>query len=838
MERYLDARASPDPQIDAIAMQAPIRILLVEDNSADAEGGTRAVTRCAQDEFEVIGVTQLSDAMRHLDTGRFDVVLLDLGLPTHSGIEALQEVRSRHPRIPIVVLTDVNDEAVAQAALRHGAQDFLTKQSLSADSLSRSIRYCKRAEAALEEQIHLSLLTARVSVILTRRESLPTMLRECCDVITRQLGAAFTRIWTLNAEREVLELQASAGIYTHLGGAHARVPVGQWKIGRIAQDRQPLLTNAVIGDPCVHDQEWAAREGMVAFAGYPLVCEDRLVGVIALFARQALSDVTIHALDAVSDGIAMGIERCRVADELRASRERFELAVRGSTDGLWDWNILTGDAYMSPRLAQMLGYADGELEKRFSAWVTRLHPDDREGVLAMVQRHLTERRPFVVDHRLQTKCGEYRWFCARGQALWNDRGEAYRMAGSLTDITERVQMESVLSDKNKQLRHSQKLEAVGALAGGIAHEFNNLLQAICGYTRLAMEALPVDTQPRQDLRQVQKAADRATALTRQLLGFSRHQVLEPTVLDPSQVVGDLAKLLRSVIGEDIEVEVSLAEDVGTLHADPGLLQQMLLNLCINARDAMPSGGRLALTTKQVALGEAYGALHPPIEPGLYVEFSIADTGCGMSAEVKERIFEPFFTTKDVGRGTGLGLSMVYGTVQQHGGAIDVQSEPGGGTTFRIYLPVAGGVEAPTDQHLPAGSDGGSETILLAEDDPLVRQLAQRVLTQAGYSLLVAADGTEAIALLETHADDIALALLDAVMPNGTGREVHDRIKREKPEMPVVICTGYDPDAGQLEFLKKSGLRLIQKPFDAEVLLRIVRESLDAEPIRDAMPCLK
>ncbi|MGH7134620.1 MAG: ATP-binding protein, partial [Pirellulales bacterium] len=336
--------------------------------------------------------------------------------------------------------------------------------------------------------------------------------------------------------------------------------------------------------------------------------------------------------------------------------------------------------------------------------------------------------------------------------------------------------------------------------------------------------------------QVMKAADRATTLTRQLLGFSRRQVLERTNCDPREIVADLVKLLRPVIGEHIELDVSLAPDASRVFADRGLLEQMFLNLCVNARDAMPNGGRLVLKTERVELSQKYCELHPTATPGSYVLFFIADTGHGMTPETQSRIFEPFFTTKEVGRGTGLGLAMVYGVVQQHGGLINLYSEVGIGTTFKIYLPIGNGAAsaAAIAETLPA--EGGHETILVAEDEPMVRNLAVRILTGAGYSVLAAADGAEAVNLFESHAGSIHLALLDAVMPKLTGREVFDRLKLLKPALPVVFSSGYDPDMGQIKSLRSKGLRMVQKPFDPDVLLRAIRESLDARDVAEPRLC--
>jgi two-component system cell cycle sensor histidine kinase/response regulator CckA len=305
-------------------------------------------------------------------------------------------------------------------------------------------------------------------------------------------------------------------------------------------------------------------------------------------------------------------------------------------------------------------------------------------------------------------------------------------------------------------------------------------------------------------------------------------VLERVNLDPRELITDLMKMVRPLIGEQIDLQTSLATGAGSLQADRGLLQQMLLNLCINARDAMPTGGRLVLKTQRVDLNDKYCELHPGVKPGAYVMFSVADTGLGMSTEVQKRIFEPFFTTKGVGKGTGLGLSMVYGCVQQHGGIINVYSEPNLGTTFKIYLPNSADGDSTVDETVTTPAVGGKEMILIAEDEPMVRDLAVRILTKAGYSVLVAANGAEAVELFEENTDNVSLALLDAIMPKLTGHQAYDRIKFSKPSLPVVFCSGYDPETGQVKRLVDEGVRMVQKPFDPDVLLRTVREVLDSQ----------
>ena len=343
-----------------------------------------------------------------------------------------------------------------------------------------------------------------------------------------------------------------------------------------------------------------------------------------------------------------------------------------------------------------------------------------------------------------------------------------------------------------------------------------------------MKGLDPEEDRYQDLQQVTKASERASMLTRQLLGFSRRQALERRHIDPNQLVIDTTKLVRPAIGEHIDLQTVLDENAGTLHADPGELQQALLNLCLNARDAMPSGGTLLLKTETVVLDEAFVEFGVQTAPGCYVVINVTDTGCGMTPEVKQRIFEPFFTTKEVGKGTGLGLANVHGIVQQHGGTIHVYSEPGKGTTFRVFLPATQAAPDAETTKEPAACAGGHETILLAEDERMVRTLAARTLTKAGYTVLTAADGEEALSVLQKNRERITLALLDAVMPKLTGTDVARRIRADCPEMKILLCTGYDPDSFHCNYAREEGLRLLQKPYHLEKLLRTVREVLNAE----------
>jgi signal transduction histidine kinase/ActR/RegA family two-component response regulator len=382
------------------------------------------------------------------------------------------------------------------------------------------------------------------------------------------------------------------------------------------------------------------------------------------------------------------------------------------------------------------------------------------------------------------------------------------------------------------LRQSQKLEAVGQLAGGIAHDFNNLLQAIRGYAAMAAAGPDLPPQLSDDLQQVLAATDRAAALTRQLLAFGRRQVLEPRHLDLNEVVADLMKMMGRIIGEHITLRLIPGHNLAAVWADRGQIEQVLMNLCVNARDAMPDGGTLTIESRNVLADEALLRTHPAAHPGRYVLLRVTDTGAGIAPSILEHVFEPFFTTKEVGKGTGLGLATVHGIVHQHQGMVHASSEPGHGTTFEVYLPAVEAAASATGTAIEAPVGGGTETILLAEDDPTVRSLAERILREAGYTVLVAEHGGQALAIGSDPGTAIDLAVLDVVMPKLTGRAVRDRLRPIRPGLRFLFASGYSDDAVHTDFIAQEGTRLLRKPYTREALLRAVRESL-AAPVEGA-----
>jgi signal transduction histidine kinase len=411
----------------------------------------------------------------------------------------------------------------------------------------------------------------------------------------------------------------------------------------------------------------------------------------------------------------------------------------------------------------------------------------------------------------------------------NKREEEFltAIANTLAGIIIRNRGEKEIATLQEQFHQSQKMEAIGQLAGGIAHDFNNLLTIIKGYSQLSLIELKENDPMREGIEEIKRAADRAADLTRQLLAFSRRQILEMKILDLNTVLRNLDKMLRRVIGEDIELVTLMADDLGRVKTDPGQIEQVIMNLAVNAKDAMPKGGKLTIETANVELDETYARSHVAVIPGRYAMLSVSDTGVGMTAEVKEQVFEPFFTTKEKGKGTGLGLSTVYGIVKQSGGNIWIYSEPGQGTTFKIYLlRVDEPLEELKEKAEVKGIPRGSETILVVEDEEKVLKLTVQILRGQGYAVLEAPHGDDALLVCEQHEGPIHLMLTDVVMPNMSGLELAKRLKAFHPEMKVLYMSGYTDNAIVHHGVLEKGMNYIQKPFTIEGLARKVREVLD------------
>jgi two-component system cell cycle sensor histidine kinase/response regulator CckA len=511
------------------------------------------------------------------------------------------------------------------------------------------------------------------------------------------------------------------------------------------------------------------------------------------------------------------IERKRAEQELLAREERFRALVEHSADAIALLDRAGTITYATPSTERVLGYRAEQVLGRNA--MDLLHPED----VPLVSGHLLglQDRPgavVVLEARYRHQDGSWRYGeCSVANRLSDPTVRALVL--NYREITERRRLE-------EQLRQAQKMEAVGRLAGGVAHDFNNVLTAIFGYADLLNEELPEGHQARRDLDEIRKAAQRASTLTRQLLAFSRQQVLQPMVLSLNDLVEDIQSMLVRLVAEDIELRLRLDPSAGNVRADAGQIQQVLMNLVVNARDAMPAGGKVLVETANTELNEQYAESHQPVVPGAYVMLAVSDSGVGMNAETRARIFEPFFTTKEKGRGTGLGLSTVYGIVKQSGGYVWVYSEPGRGATFKIYLPR---VDAPAESLAPpreAATLAGTETILLAEDDEMLRPLSKGLLEKLGYRVLDAENAVQALALANAHPGPIQLLVADVVMPGASGRELARRLAHSRPDTRVLYVSGYTDDAIVHHGMLEPGLNFLQKPFTPGALARKVREVLD------------
>lgn len=694
-------------------MATALRLLIV---AGEAEAD--CILQPLESEYDVTfrraeTVPRLLDALREQ---RWDVVVSGHHPPEIDGLRALESVQGADPNCAtVLVMSPASYPEEAARAIRRGAAAVVPPEceQLVVSCVARELR--RQAENAshlalkseLQEKSRLAELASSITLALIQGDDLRALAQRCTEVLVHYVGAAFARIWTVDNSRTMLELQASAGMYTHIDGKHARVPIGAYKIGRIAQERKPHLTNSVQGDPRVGDPDWAEREGMISFAGHPLIVEGELIGVMALFARKPLGESTLHALGAIADTVALGIKRRRTENALR--------------------------------------------------------------------------------------------------------------------------------ERDEQLRQSQKMEAVGRLAGGVAHDFNNLLTIILGNASLVLDGLQPSDPIYPDLDAVRKASERAAGLVRQLLAFSRKQLLEPRLLKVNELVTNLQSMLRRTIGEDIDFQTRLTDGSTHVKADPGQIEQVVLNLIINARDAMPRGGQLVLQTSNVVLKEALGSHNLRVSAGRYVGISVSDTGRGMDPDTMSRIFEPFYTTKEVGKGTGLGLSTVHGIVGQSGGAIQVESTPGHGTKFLVLLPE----EVASDRKDTVASErrppsGGKETILVLEDEDSVREFVGRVLARLGYTIIAASCGSEALEICRSHDGPIHLILSDVILPQMSGPDFVAQASPLRPECRVLYMSGYTDDALGPHGVLQPGVSLMGKPFTPESIGQRVRQMLDG-PCPDASP---
>ncbi len=514
-------------------------------------------------------------------------------------------------------------------------------------------------------------------------------------------------------------------------------------------------------------------------------------------------------------------ERKKAEEALRESEERWQFALEGSGDGLWDWDVPGNRVYFSRQWKEMIGYAENEITGSIDERNSRIHPDDKPDTYAKLNDHLKGRSPvYVSQHRLRSKDGTYKWILDRGKVLTRtEDGKPMRVIGTQTDITERKHLES-------QLLQSQKMEAVGTLAGGVAHDFNNLLSAIMGYASLLQMKIDKHDPLYSYASHILTSSEKAANLTQSLLAFSRKQVINLKPIALNDTVEKLHRLLERLIPEDVEFRVNQSDERLIVMADVGQLDQVIMNLVTNARDAMPRGGKLTIRIDRAAANSHFMTTNKNVDLSDHALIEISDTGIGMDKKTIEKIFEPFFTTKELGRGTGLGLSIVYGIIEQHNGYIDVRSQPGEGSVFSVYLPIVW--LEPENENDASQIVGGIETVLIAEDNKELCQLSMKVLRDHGYSVLAATDGLAAVEMFRQHRGEIALIILDVVMPKMNGKEAYEAIRKIDPAVRVIFTSGYTDDIVIERGVENEQYDFLGKPLTPDTLLKKIREVLDRQ----------
>jgi PAS domain S-box-containing protein len=692
----------------------------------------------------------------------------------------------------------------------------------------------------------LPLLNETLLGMIRTQASLPNILEVLCTHIEQRHPGLHCSVLLLDVDGTTLRHGAAPSLPVEYSNLVDGIEIGPCagSCGTAAYRKQAVVVSDIAADPLwANFRQRALPHGLRACWSTPIASQDgKVLGTFAVYYREPRTPEAEHVqLVAHATHLAgIAIEHDRAKAELRAAEARYRTLVEHLPAITYIAELGAGGPwhYVSPQIETMLGFTPAEWLSDPMNWMNHIFPEDREIALAAENLFQQTHDLFQAEYRMCARDGRVLWFRDEGVLLKQSESRGLLMQGVMYEITERKRLED-------QLRHSQKLEAVGQLAGGVAHDFNNLLMLIQAHNEHLRDHLSTDDPARKDVLQIENAVTRAASLTAQLLTFSRKQVLRPENLNLNAVLADVGKMLHRLIGENIEVNIVPACSPARVKADPGQIEQVILNLAVNARDAMPAGGRLTITVGEAELVENDSRNHEGAPAGKYVMLSVSDTGSGMDTETQAHIFEPFFTTKAPGKGTGLGLATVYGVVKQSDGWIWVDSKPGRGTTFQIYLPSVQEFvaressikkipldESPsTKKPTPAASSvdaspKGRETVLVVEDQDGIRDIVRESLRRNGYKVLIANDGDEALQMASAYPDPIHLLITDLVMPNIGGRELAQRLTPQRPTMKVLFMSGYsEQSALEIEATSQSAT-VLQKPFSLDALARNVRRVLD------------
>ncbi len=696
-----------------------------------------------------------------------------------------------------------------------------------------SIGVRKAVDAAQESPEALARLDVKVLAMVMAHATLPQVLETLCSNIEKHHSGLLCSVLLLDADGKTLRHAAGPSLPKEYIRILDGIQIGDraGSCGTAAYRRQAVIVSDIATDPlweaCRH---LALPHGLRACWSTPIASQDGgILGTFAIYYREPRTPDEEH-LQLIAHAThlaAVAIEWDRAQAELRSAENRYRTLVERlpavtyiaelGPHGRWH--------YVSPQIESMLGFSPADWLSDSANWINRIHAEDRESVLAVEEHFQKNRDLFQAEYRMFARDGRVLWFRDEAVMLPTAEEQPCLMQGVMYDITERKRLED-------QLLHSQKMEAVGLLAGGVAHDFNNLLMLIQAHNERLRGGLAPDAPTQKESLGIEHAVSRAASLTGRLLAFSRRQVLQPQVMDLNEVLTEVAKMLDRLIEKNIALRVVPGSQLWPVKADAGQMEQLIMNLAVNARDAMPQGGQLVIETRNVEISGAHPRLRDGVQPGRYVMLIVRDTGVGMDSETQAHMFEPFFTTKEPGKGTGLGLPIVYGVVKQTGGWTHVDSKPGQGTTFEIYLPWA----EETETKGPASEAGlqsdlaaapkGSETILLVEDESGIRELAGEFLRRQGYMVLHAMDGNEALRIAGGHEDLIHLLVTDMAMPNLGGKELASRLRKVRPQIKVLFMSGYPDHPGLADGDAGGKTALLQKPFLLDTLAHKVRSLLD------------
>jgi len=773
-----------------------LRVLLVEDSEDDALLILRELERGGY-EVSAQRVVSEQEMREALDRQPWDVVILDYHVPGFGALPALAVLNEKNLDLPTVVVSGAVGEEKAAEVMRLGAHDLVLK-----DNLSRLLPAVERELREAEER--------------RRRRLAEQELRESEERYRLHFNHVRDLIYAVDQDSRLTSVSPS--VRQLLGYAPEEL------VGQRLEDTQILAPESLR-----HALAQLARQqdgdASSSTTEYEFVAKDGA----PLYAEVTSAPLFRHGRPCGMVSVARDVsERKRAEEELRKERDFNKKLIEASPAFFVAISPELKTIMMNQVMLNALGYTLGEVVG--THYLNKFVPErERPAVLQVFNDLRYKKVSTVNENHVLTKDGRELLVEWHGMPVVGENGELEFFFGLGLDITERKRAEEEQRKLQEQLRQAQKMEAIGTLAGGVAHDFNNILTGILGQAQMLKLHSSPGSEAYEAAQVIEKAAQRGAQLTQQLLGFARKGQMQNVLVDLHEVIGDVIQLLSRTIPKNISIVKEFHAPRATIIGDPGQMEQMLLNLAINARDAMPEGGELKFATELVRIEASYVRTHADIERGEYVCVSVADTGCGIPKEIQPRIFEPFFTTKEPGEGTGMGLAMVYGIVKSHKGTIEVASEVGQGTTFKIYLPLA---EQPDKAERPEREEvfaRGSGRILLVDDEELIRDIGRDILNHLGYEVVTAADGEQAVEYYKEHADEIDLVIIDMIMPRMDGRKCFRKLKEINPNVKAVLSTGYAVDALAQELLEEGMMGYVQKPYRIEQLAETVARAIAGKP---------